>query len=163
MNKEYKQGDIVFWRYKGDYAKHIHHDRYWCKSKLAIFHDVKGGRFCDTYWSNSSNDSFIFKPDDPQIEIVEYYGNLADFKQCTEEVFLYYDRADIVDLRHGNDSCSLYLWKEAKKSAAVMFASLNEKVQKIERDIDYGLREKARLQKIICDMESGCSLEGVYL
>lgn len=163
MIREYKQGDVVFWRYKENYAKSLHNNRYWCKSKLAIYHDVKGGRFADTYWSNSSSDSFIFKPDDPEIEIVEYYGNLADFKQCTEEVFSYYDREDIVDLRHGNDSRSLYLRKEAIKSAAVMFAAMNEKVKKLQRDIDYALQEKNRIEEIIKNMESGCSLEGIYL
>lgn len=163
MNREYKQGDVVFWRYKEDEAMAQHRDKYWCKSRYAIYHEVKDGIFADTYWSNSSNDSFRFKQNNPEIEIVEYYGNLADFKQVTEDVFLYFDRKDIIDLRHGNDSRSLYLKKGAKKSAAIMFQNLNVKIKNLDRDIDYALKEKTRIENILEKMQNGEDLEGIYL
>jgi hypothetical protein len=157
--REYKENDVVFWRYKTT-TQDMSGTRYWCKSQYAIYREVKDGRFIDTYWSGG--DSYIFKPNDTEIE-VKYLGNLLDYNPCNEDAFLYYDREDIMDIRHPNDSRALFLKKDAKKSAPVMFAALNQKVQKLERDIDYSLREKNRIEEIIKNMEAGCSLEGIYL
>lgn len=159
MNREYKEGDVVFWKYKTT-SQDMSGTRYWCKSRYAIYRKVKDGRFIDTYWSSS--DSYIFKPSDTEIE-VEYLGNLLDYKPCNEDVFLYYDREDIMDIRHDNDSYALFLKNNAKKSASVMFAALNQKVKKLERDLNSALWEKNRVEQIIKNMEAGCSLEGIYL
>jgi len=156
---DYKEGDVVFWRYKEDQGDGAG-TRYWCKSQYAIFREVKDGRFVDTYWTGG--DRFFFKANDPQIEVT-YMGNLNDYKPCGEEVFLYYDKKDILDIRHPNDSRALFVREGAVKSTAAIYNAINVKIDKFERDIDYNLREKKRLQDILSNLDEGGKLEGFWI
>jgi hypothetical protein len=157
---QYKEGDVVFWRFKAPESDGSG-TRYWCKSQYAIFRDVKDGRFQDTYWSGG--DRFSFKPTDPEIEIAQYLGNLNDYNSCSHEEKRYYDKSDIMDISHPNDSKAVYLRKGAGKSAAVMFDTINKELARIDSEVDSLLRLKQRLQETHVQIQTSDDLSKIWL
>lgn len=160
----YKKDDIVRWYYSSMYLASLKgYSPYHCRSQIAVFN---GEKFVDTYWYGSDN--FYFGLDrigESNDIVVEYVGNFADLeKQSTGLSYLerYYDKNDIINLNHANDtSGNLYLKKGAKRSLKVMKESLENKVRDAESQIMYLGNSLAKYRQDLNDLTEE-TIGGIY-
>lgn len=153
-----REGDIYRWKYKPD----IEEARgglggfgaYHCKSQTAIF---DGKYLLDTFWGDYSTDRAI----DPKRVVLKLVGNKNDLIELTDNE-AYYDPADLVIMRHSNDSRAKTLVKpDAKRSADVMRKLLVEKRGEAEREILSASRDLERLAVVAHRLESG-EIDNLY-
>ena len=92
-----RDGDIYRWLWKDEAKRNDFggFGAYHCYSQIAV---AKAGRLFDTYWSDHSKS---LDPD--QIELT-LLGNSNEMTEIRQYDICYYDRADIVDTRHSNNS-----------------------------------------------------------
>ena len=157
---KYRKGDIVKWSYTSYKLKSLRDGdnggtTYWCCSRIAIFN---GERFVDTYWYGSDNRSFGVD-DIGDTHEVKYVANLDELVLQNDyvrydDLTRYYNREDIVDLNHPNNSRgNLYLRKGAKKDINIIRKSLEEKRDNIEANIKYAKISLSDIQEKIASLD----------
>lgn len=156
-------GDIYRWRYKDEKPEHLAAwGRYHCKSRIAI---ANAGRLFDTYWGGFGSDSarWTYADAEAQLELTRL-GNFSELEKRPDYETMYYDAADIVDLRHPNSSRdNVYIRKGAPRSKAKMLSVLLERVETSERELNYAKLRIERDRERIAAIERGDDLNGVYL
>ena len=162
---ELRNGDILRWVWI-DVPKT---DPYWCKSRVAIVND---GNLYDTFWIHHGS-KFIqggWGPDfhgarSLPIEQVEMtvIGNIHDMDEIPRGDERYYDPADVVDLRHSNNTnAPLYIKKGAKRSAEKIAERIREKMAEAERTRLSAERDINELREKLAYVESGENLDSVW-
>lgn len=150
-----REGDIYRWSY-ADEGDDRPWGRYHCKSSIAI---VSDGRLRDTYWQVGGrfySDSFSFGPDELYRFKLTFLGNMNDLERHNEGDAEYFDNSDIVDLNHPNSSKgNFYIRKGAKRSAAKMLQSANDRLDRARRDAESAKRTIGRLLENIARIENG--------
>lgn len=140
-------GQIYRWAWvDADYGEPgAYRDPYWCRSRIAV---VRRGRLIDTYWHGGGLDHSV----DPAKVKLTLIGNEA-WPKLREGEELRYDRADICDTRHANNSRGpIYVRPGAQLNKAAMLAVLDEREQEARSDIrsaEWRLEEIARKRALL--------------
>lgn len=115
---ELREGDIYHWRWadEAQHADNAPYRSYHCKSQLAV---VKGGKLYDTYWGTPDY------PLEPERVSLTLLCNSNEWEEISSYRVVYYDRSDIVDTRHANNSrAPIYLRPGAKRSQTAILEEL---------------------------------------
>lgn len=154
---KFKNGDYYRWSWKELPNKDDYTLSYWCKSRLAI---VVDGSLYDTYWHDTAGRSWV----DPDRVELELLGNVHDFVESKYGEYLYYDRADILDTRHSNDTNGkIYIRKDAERSREVMLEYAREKYEDADRKLRSAMYDLERWNLKIAEIESAEDLKEVWL
>lgn len=139
-----KEGDIYRWAYKSEVREKMQErsgDPYWCKSRLAV---VKGGRLVDTFWSFEP-DNLAISPDSVDLKLL---GNFQDLEKSGPDAYLYYDKSNIVDMRHTNSSGDLvYVRRGAARSKEKMREVLRRHILHYQDEMQYAKRSIERFEQ----------------
>lgn len=154
---KYKENDVVRWVFSEN-SKFRSDNRYWCKSQYAIFN--KRGKFADTFWHGG--DKFTFSPDSDEVELT-YLGNLDDYRPVGSDVKRYYSDNDIMDISHSNDSKAIYLRKDAKKDASIMFRTIEDEIFEAQSEFDYHRNKIERLKRLKTEIMTAEDIEKIYI
>ena len=126
-----KEGDIYRWCWKE--GTHNRTDPYWCKSQFA---EVRNGKLLDIFWGlgDCISDRASLDPERVDLRLL---GNLNDYVSAPYD-HQDYERADIMDLRHSNNSSRemIFRRKNAAKSRAVMRQNILDRIIRAQRDMD---------------------------
>lgn len=153
-----KDGDIYCWRYKDEIAKGGcgSWGAYHCKSQRAR---VRNGQLFDTYWSSPSDGSWL----NPEEIDLEYLGNENELQEIPSSKVAYYDRSDVIDMRHMNNTRDkVYIKPGTKLSADAMMSHAKAKLEDAESDIRVAESRAERYREVITQIENG-DLEKVFL
>lgn len=146
-DSELCDGQIYRWSWiDADYGEPgAYRDPYWCRSRIAV---VRNGRLIDTYWHGGSLDHSI----NPEKVTLTPIGN-EQWPQLREGEELRYDRTDICDMRHANNSRGpIYVRPGAKLNKAAMLAVLADREEAARSDIrsaEWRLEEIARKRALL--------------
>lgn len=157
MDKQWREGDIVLWRFTKDELerrndRHNNGTTYWCCSRIAIF---KKDRFWDTYWHDSGSNK-NFHPDDiGKTHLVDFVANFDELDHIPndndyliEKYNKMYLREDIVNLNHSNDSRgNFYIRKNAQKNIEKMREEYRYNIKRLKEKIE-SLQNKLRETEI---------------
>jgi predicted metal-binding transcription factor (methanogenesis marker protein 9) len=151
-----KNGDIFRWSYKKDYISRHKSDLsagtlYWCCSNICVYND---GILRDTYWSCSSEGRRWTKKKAEDVLNLLFLANSNEITKT--RVPQYYNKKDIVDLRHANNGRdNVYIKNGAKKSRRIMSLLVEYKIKDLQGSIDYKTREIERLGSVKEEIETG--------
>lgn len=110
-----REGDVFFWRWK-DEDRHRDcgpYRSYHCKSQKAVF---SNGRLGDTFWNDNGSEAI----NEDEV-VLEYKGNVNEMTPIYECEIDFYEREDVVDMRHPNSSLEkVYVKSGAKRSERAM-------------------------------------------
>ncbi|NTJ67576.1 hypothetical protein G6M50_06330 [Agrobacterium rhizogenes] len=145
-----RENDIYSWAWKDGKAPIVG-----CYAHLAVF---AAGALRDTYWHDWRTQSCL---DLERVELT-LLGNIDDYREIYRWEAVYYDPADIIDMRHANNSNAvMYLRKTATKSQKWMLARAEEAFAEAHRAKSKAERDIAELQDKLKKIRAG-DLE-VYL
>jgi hypothetical protein len=162
--KEWRDGDVFFWRYKNENEGF----RYHCLARKAI---VRSGKLLDIYWAYLDGRTVKFhdlggcwSPEQADHHLIlKFNGNLNEFDAIPDYNECMYDEADILDLRHINSSQKqVYLRKGARRNRVAMLAEVDSRIAKAEAEIRNVNWKLEQLNKEKEKIESG-NLESVLL
>ena len=162
---EWRDGDVFQWAYKdslGDYTQ-----KYWCKSRIGV---VRAGRMHDTYWLHladdgrwhGSSDGHRWEPSEAAERLeLDFRGNLSDFDRIDDYRVRFYAPADILDMRHANDTRGpIFLRKDARRDSATILAEIARRTEKEESAICSAHWGLERLAEMRAKVEAG-DLDGI--
>lgn len=148
----WKDGDIYRWSWNDkEYDKKELQRQsgtlYWCCSRIGR---VDGDYLVDTYWGNTSGNTY-FSFDDCKDKLeLEYIGNMADLVKADPSERMYYLDEDCVDLNHPNStSGNFYIRKGAKKNLDKMKRVLQRDITRMKKEIEYELNLIERQELIL--------------
>lgn len=161
----FKKDDIVFWSYTTQYVDGLSYkqDLYWAKSRIAVF---DGENFVDTFWHGSNNLRFSPSQIGEKFE-VQYVANFADLDKQNdyikfEDLDKFYEKEDIVNLNHPNDSRgNLYLRKSAKRSIKKIRQKLEQKLKDDESRLLYA-QAKLEQEKLLLENLNEETVKDIY-
>lgn len=148
---EIKDGDIFKWSWKpGEMVGQS--DIYWCKSRIAI---AKNGLLFDTFWSTGDN----FKVPADKVDL-KFIANMSDLTTIFYDDAKSYDPADVVDLRHCNNSHkeNVFIRTGAERSARKMAERIRRAIEDAEREARYLKDKIVRLNAELSNVEHGGDL-----
>lgn len=152
-----KEGDIYSWRWRDDdrHADCAPYRSYHCKSRLAV---VRNGTLFDTYWFGYDQNSML-RPDDV---ILTLLGNASDMSKIRSWDVAYYKPADVVDMRHSNNSSGpIYLKSGATRDRNAMLTTAVARREEAISQRDSAAREIERMDEIVKLIEIN-ALDKVY-
>jgi hypothetical protein len=115
---EPKENDIYRWSWRQGRKSIIS-----CYAHLAVYLD---GRLRDTYWHDWRTQSDI----DLDCVDLTLLGNIDDCREIKTWDAFYYDPADIIDMRHANNSSApIYLKLTAEKSPEHMLQVVDDRMR----------------------------------
>jgi hypothetical protein len=154
---KFKNGDYYRWSYKEMPYPTDWTLSYWCKSRLAV---VVDGSLYDTYWHDTAGRAWV----DPDRVELEFIGNVHEFVESKYGEYLYYDRADILDTRHANDTNGkIYIRKGAERSREVMLEYAREKLERADSALRSAMYDLERWNLKVAEIEAAEDLKEVWL
>jgi len=121
---KFKDGDIFHWRWKESINRSMH-----CKSGIAI---AKDGRLHDTFWNDFHSREWV----DLDLVEIEFKGNPADMKEIREDEAMFYQRRDLVNMNHSNNSrAPIYVKAGAGRCPVAMQEFYTHKRAEAERHV----------------------------
>ena len=152
-----KNGDIYFWSWKeGESPNSNYTLSYWCRARKAI---VVDGELYDVYWHDRHNGWL-----DPKRVDLAFQGNINDFRVSKYGEHLYYDRADLIDMRHPNDTNGpIYIRNVAERSKVVMMEFAADKLEEAERALRYAQQDIEKWTNKIKEIDAAKDLKEVWL
>lgn len=139
-----RENDIYRWAWKDGKAPIVG-----CYAHLAVFAD---GALRDTYWHDWRTQSCL---DLEKVELT-LLGNIDDYREIYRWEAVYYDPADIIDMRHANNSnAPVYLLKSATKSPEHMLEIADGKMRQAYGDIIRAEGQIKYLEATIARIKAG--------
>ena len=164
-----ENGDIYRWAYTAAFAAKaggwgLAH---WCKSQIAIVHD---GNLLDTFWmghGGKRRGSYGPKYNEgrainPECAELQFLANLDDLVEIYPEDKRFYDQADIVDLRHSNNSnAPVMVKRSAHRSREVTRELLLYEIDKAASEANSASIRKERLEQELRSLDAGAPVDQI--
>lgn len=122
-----REGDIYRWSWadperdnRGAFGD------YHCKSRIAVF---EGGHLFDTFWGESPTDNSFLSEDKITLTFLGNRNDMTVLKDNPE----FYDPADIVSMKHSNNSgAPIYVKPNAKRDPRIMAEVVKYRIRDAE-------------------------------
>jgi len=162
---ELRDGDIYRW----SWINPPEHEPYWCKTRLAIAQKGKlfdlfrvhhGSKFIQGGWGPTCSSDYALPGDKIETELL---ANIHDMDEIPRGDERYYDPADVVDLRHSNNSSApIYIKRGAVRNADKIAERIRQKISEAEYQRRSAEDDIRRFTETLRYVEDGGELSSVW-